>query len=298
MEWVYRKGDLVRSDWDVFLDPTEKKIEGWAHTGMRTATLQPRKKLNISPDSNERLIWPLDGTGFTVTFKSKKESGSFNLRGRKTVFHGRTDLIYLPIDTEITIEGSGRVIIAEAPAKNSKVIKFIDKDEFPNSIRGAGAESRQIHDFGGVSFLDADRFIVVEVIVPAGNWSGIPPHKHDSYKKGIESNLEEIYYFEFAPDRNLKAPQTSNPFGFFRGKSADSRPYDVITEVKSGDVILVPYGWHGPVAAAPAYDMYFMNVMAGPDPDRVWNVVDEPGHEWIRETWAHRTPDPRLPYTE
>ena len=298
MDWVYRKGDLARSDWDVYLDPTEKKIEGWAHTGMRTATLQPGKKLNIFPDSNERLIWPLDGTGFTVTFKSKKESGSFNLRGRKTVFHGRTDLIYLPIDTGILIEGSGRVIIAEAPAKNSKEFKFIDKDEFPNSIRGAGAESRQIHDFGGVSFLDADRFIVVEVIVPAGNWSGIPPHKHDSYKKGIESNLEEIYYFEFAPDRNLKAPQTSKPFGFFRGKSADSRPYDVNTEVKSGDVVLVPYGWHGPVAAAPAYDMYFMNVMAGPDPDRVWNVVDEPGHEWIRETWAHRSPDPRLPYTE
>jgi 5-deoxy-glucuronate isomerase len=48
----------------------------------------------------------------------------------------------------------------------------------------------------------------------------------------------------------------------------------------------------------PSYDMYFMNVMAGPDEERVWNFVDEPGHEWIRESWAHRPQDPRLPYTE
>ena len=169
---------------------------------------------------------------------------------------------------------------------------------FPNVIRGAGPESRQIHDFGGVQALDADRFIVVEVIVPAGNWSGVPPHKHDTYIPGVESNLEEIYYFELAPERNTKAPEAVDPKGFFRGYSADDRPYDITTEVRSGDVVLVPYGWHGPIGTAPAYDMYFMNVMAGPDPDRSWNVTDEPEHAWIRKTWESKLPDPRLPYTE
>lgn len=296
MDWVYRKGELSRGDWDVYLDASEKKISGWAYTGMRVASLKSNSTLKISSDKTERLIWPLDGVGIDVSFKSKSESGSHKLRGRKSVFHGTTDLVYLPIETEIEITGFGRVIVAEAPAKNHKPVKFISRDSFPNSIRGAGNESRQIHDFGGVAALDADRFLVVEVIVPAGNWSGVPPHKHDKFIPGVEANLEEIYYFEMAPDRNLKTPTSSDPKGLFRGYSADERPFDVTTEVRSGDVVLVPYGWHGPIGAAPAYDMYFMNVMAGPDPDRVWNFVDEPGHEWIRDSWAHRAPDPRLPY--
>ena len=298
MDWVFRKGELSRGDWDVHLDPTEGKIKGWKHTGLRVATLKTGQSLEIKADSQERLVLPLEGDGLTVDFKSKDENGSIKLRGRRTVFHGATDLIYLPINTNISISGQGRVIIAEAPATILKPVQFIAKDKFPMSIRGAGPESRQIHDFGGVATLNADRFIVVEVIVPAGNWSGVPPHKHDTYIPGKESNLEEIYYFELAPERDTSAPQNVDPKGFFRGYSADQRPYDLTTEVRSGDVVLVPYGWHGPIGTAPAYDMYFLNVMAGPDPERVWNVTDEPTHSWIRETWQKKPQDPRLPYTE
>jgi 5-deoxy-glucuronate isomerase len=144
--------------------------------------------------------------------------------------------------------------------------------------------------------LDADRMIVCEVIVPAGNWSGSPSHKHDVYIPGKESELEEIYYFQSAVTRGAKTPPSSLPFGYFRGTSADSRPYDVNEEVHSGDVALVPYGWHGPAAAGPGYDLYFFNVMAGPDPDRAWNATDHPDQAWIRDSWQSQQSDPRLPY--
>jgi len=39
-----------------------------------------------------------------------------------------------------------------------------------------------------------------------------------------------------------------------------------------------------------------MNVMAGPDPDRSWNITDDPNEAWIRESWKNLTVDPRLPY--
>jgi 5-deoxy-glucuronate isomerase len=39
-----------------------------------------------------------------------------------------------------------------------------------------------------------------------------------------------------------------------------------------------------------------MNVMAGPDPDRSWNITDDPAQGWIRETWNEKDIDPRLPY--
>ena len=36
---------------------------------------------------------------------------------------------------------------------------------------------------------------------PAGNWSSYPPHKHDEERDGVETELEEIYYFEVRPSR-------------------------------------------------------------------------------------------------
>ena len=66
--------------------------------------------------------------------------------------------------------------------------------------------------------------------------------------------------------------------------------------MRTGDVALVPYGYHGPAVAAPGYDLYYLNVMAGPDPERVWLITDDPAHGWVRGTWDGQDIDPRLPY--
>ena len=113
---------------------------------------------------------------------------------------------------------------------------------------------------------------------------------------GVESNLEEIYYFESAVSKSLPTQQGADPIGFFHGRASDEREFELTTEVRSGDVVLVPHGWHGPVMAQPGYDLYFMNVMAGPDPDRSWNITDDPDQAWIRKTWNEKDIDPRLPY--
>ena len=290
----FPKGDLAQNGWDVVVDNT---IDGWQHTGVRVGDFSKSKTFSIAADKVERLIWPLEGESITVSYTVEKTTTEVKLRGRKSVFHGTTDLQYISIDTAVTITGTGRFIIAEAPAKNSFPPAFIDRDRVPVFIRGAGPSSRQVHNFGAPDELIADRFIVCEVIVPAGNWSGSPAHKHDTYIPGVESNLEEIYYFEAAVQRGAPTPAQSDPIGYFRGYSADERTYDVLAEVRSGDVALVPYGWHGPVMATPGYDLYFANVMAGPDPDRSWNITDDPCQSWIRDIWTTQEPDPRLPYT-
>ena len=46
-----------------------------------------------------------------------------------------------------------------------------------------------------------------------------------------------------------------------------------------------PAAWHGPAMAAPGYDMYYLNVMAGPGPERAWKVSFDPVHAWVRDTW-------------
>lgn len=54
-------------------------------------------------------------------------------------------------------------------------------------------------------------------------------------------------------------------------------------------------GYHGPSMAAPGYDLYYLNVMAGEVRER--NFVDVPEHAWIRASWADQELDPRLPMT-
>jgi 5-deoxy-glucuronate isomerase len=46
---------------------------------------------------------------------------------------------------------------------------------------------------------------------------------------------------------------------------------------------------------APGYDLYYMNVLAGPAPQRTMTFCDDPAHHWIRGSWADQSLDPRLP---
>ncbi len=70
----------------------------------------------------------------------------------------------------------------------------------------------------------------------------------------------------------------------------------MLAEVRTGDVVLIPYGWHGPSMAVPGYDLYYLNVMAGPGDERAWRICDDPAHGWVRDTWADQAVDPRLPF--
>ena len=48
--------------------------------------------------------------------------------------------------------------------------------------------------------------------------------------------------------------------------------------IEDGDIVLVPKGYH-PVAACHGYDIYYLNVMAGPK--RTWKFHNAPEHEWL-----------------
>lgn len=85
--------------------------------------------------------------------------------------------------------------------------------------------------------------------------------------------------------------------GYQRVYASDDHPIDVPAEVRTGDVLLVPYGWHGPAMTPPGHDMYYLNVMTGPGPVRQLLISDDPHHGWIRQTWQESDFDPRLPFT-
>jgi 5-deoxy-D-glucuronate isomerase len=59
-----------------------------------------------------------------------------------------------------------------------------------------------------------------------------------------------------------------------------------------------PPGRHGPSIAAPGYDLYCLDAIAGPGPNRPWLTCDDPAHGRVRDTWASQDVDDRLPFGE
>lgn len=283
--WFHRRGALAEGPWEAVVDA---RTPGWQHTGLRVAVLSA-SSVALDETDLERIIVPLQGS-----FSVEHDGVVTELAGRASVFAGPTDVLYLATGTTAVVSGTGRVAIATSPTSDQRPSAYIPASGTPIELRGAGASSRQVHNFGTPQALDAARLIVCEVITPGGNWSSYPPHKHDEAVPGHESRLEEIYYFESAPEAGSPADADS-AFGMFSTYSSPAGPIEIDAMVRSGDIALVPYGYHGPAVAAPGYDLYYLNVMAGPDAERAWLISDDPAYTWVRETWTTLDVDPRLP---
>jgi 5-deoxy-glucuronate isomerase len=294
-EWFFPRGTLRQDGWESVVDTG---LPGWTHTGIRVAELGPGDRVELPAAGVERIVVPLTGS-FTVEHDILERRETTLLQGRRSVFDGPTDVLYLSVLASGILTGEGRVAVAEAPTADVHPSRHIARDEVPVELRGAGRSSRQVHNFGTPGTLDAARLIVCEVITPSENWSSYPAHKHDESIAGHESRLEEIYYFEAAVARGSadEAPASAQPFGIFVAYSSPAGEIDFSSMVSTGDIALVPHGYHGPAVAAPGYDLYYLNVMAGPDAEREWLISDDPAHTWVRSTWNDQDTDPRLPFT-
>lgn len=290
--WFWPAGSRAQDGLDLVID---ERVEGWAHTGLVVATLGPGEALTRDLGEWEAMVVPLSG-GAAVQVDGHQHT----LTGRESVFAGPTDILYAPAGSVLTLTASqgrgSRLAVCLARAKGSGggeedlPVAYLSGAQVPVELRGAGVASRQVRNFGVPGVLGASRLIACEVVTPAGNWSSWPPHKHDTERPGRESELEEIYYFE----TRATDERGVDPVGYQRVYGTAERPIDVLAEVRSGDVVLVPHGWHGPAIASPSSDLYYLNVMAGPGPQRAWLICDDPAHAWVRESWPDLPPDPRL----
>jgi len=259
---------------------------GWGHSSLRVLDLVAGQRFTVDTGEDEVLVLPLSGS---CTVECDGEV--LSLAGRAGVFTGPTDFAYLPRDAQVTVAspGGGRFALPGARAKRRLPFRYGPVAGVPVELRGAGSSSRQVNNFCTPEVFEADALIACEVLTPGGNWSSYPPHKHDEQRPG-ESVLEEIYYFEVADG------PTAEGVAYQRVYGTPSRPVDVLAEVRTGDVVLIPHGWHGPSMAAPGYDLYYLNVMAGPGDERAWLICDDPTHAWVRGTWQGTPIDPRLPF--
>lgn len=275
-------------------DPIRLRAEdaGWNYTGLSVLHLAAGESRTLHTDEYEAFVLPLSGS-CTV----KVDGAVFELSGRDSVFTRVTDFVYVPRDAEVelTTRTGLQVALPMARCENRLTPKYGPAEDVPVEVRGSGRATRQVTNFGVPGVWEhADRLNACELLTPDGNWSSYPPHKHDEVSD-CEVVNEEIYYFRIA-GRDGITPSRAG-FGMHRTYTADGS-LDENVAVRDGDVFLIPHGYHGPCIAAPGYPMYYLNVLAGPAPERSMAFCDDPAHSWVRDTWASEPDDPRCPITD
>jgi 5-deoxy-glucuronate isomerase len=241
---------------------------GWTHVGFKALRLAAGESETISASPRELCLVVLTGTVDVLV-----DGQTFvNLGSRNSVFDEVSPAaVYLGSERSFTVRAvrDAEIALCSAPAgKTPRAVRVIDPASMRRSVRGQGSNTRHICDILPHDDPTADHLLVVEVITPAGHSSSYPPHKHDIETPPTETQLEETYYHRLNP-----------PQGFaFQRVYTDDRSLDEACAVENHDVVMVPRGYH-PVVAPHGYDLYYLNVMAGPN--RLWVFKNDPAHEWM-----------------
>ncbi|HUY06890.1 MAG TPA: 5-deoxy-glucuronate isomerase [Acidimicrobiales bacterium] len=278
------RGSLASDPWTLELDAQEAQ---WSWASLRILELGEGGTQEFETGGDELLVLPLSGSCVV-----RCNGEEMLLTGRAGVFAGPSDFAYLPRGSTARVTSSvgGRFALPGARTERALPFRYGPATGVGVELRGAGSCSRQVNNFCTPETFDADRLISCEVLTPGGNWSSYPPHKHDE-DGPHECALEEIYYYEVA-----QGP-AGDGMAYQRVYGTSDRPIDLFAEVRSGDAVIIPHGWHGPSMAVPGYDLYYLNVMAGAR-ERAWRICDDPAHAWIRATWTSQEVDQRLPFAK
>jgi 5-deoxy-glucuronate isomerase len=239
---------------------------GWRHVGFEVQALSPGEIAAAATGEREVCLVLVSGKA-----RIKAGGQDFGVVGeRMTPFAGKPHAVYVSGGTDWRVEATTPVTLAvcSAPSRSGKVLaRRIGPEDCSQEIRGKGTNTRYVTNILPED-APADSLLVVEVLTPGGHTSSYPPHKHDEDNLPAESALEETYYHRLNP-----------PQGFaFQRVYTDDRSLDEAIVVEDGSVVMVPRGYH-PVAAVHGYDLYYLNVMAGPR--RTWKFHNAAEHEWL-----------------
>ncbi len=240
----------------------------WKYVGFSVHQLQAGEKFESEEEARELCLVILRGK-VDVTAGDHQFT---DIGDRLTVFEEKSPYaVYIPENTAFSISANteAEVALCTAPANSGHSVRLITPDAIPLEVRGEGTNQRYVRAILPESE-EADSLLIFEVITPSGNWSSYPPHKHDTDKIPEESSLEETYYYHINPQQGFA----------FQRVYTDDRSLDETMSVEHGDCVLVPEGYH-PVGAPHGYEVYYLNVMAGPQ--RTWIFKNDPDHEWIVE---------------
>ena len=242
---------------------------GWGHVGFALHRLAAGETVGAATGGREVILVLVEGRAAVVA--AGQQWGEMG--GRMDVFE-RTPphCLYVPdrADWQATATTACTLAVCSAPGHGSHKAQRLGPEGIDLTPRGKGQNTRYINNIAMEGRDVAGSLLVTEVFTPGGNWSSYPSHRHDEDDFPRMTYLEETYYHRLNPVQGFAVQRVYTEDGSL----------DETMAVKNHDVVLVPKGHH-PCAAPYGYDLYYLNVMAGPL--RKWRFQNDPDHEWIAE---------------
>ncbi|SDJ39127.1 5-deoxy-glucuronate isomerase [Salipiger marinus] len=238
---------------------------GWTYVGFGLYRLAAGQTAAEATDDREAILVLVEG-------RARISGGGTDfgeLGERLSVFEKTPPAaVYVPGGSgwEATATTDCTLAVCTAPGHGGHGPRLLD---VPDRVsRGSGSNLRHVHNIAMEDNDVADSLLVTEVFTPAGNWSSYPPHRHDEDDFPRMTLLEESYYHRLNPAQG---------YGHQRVFTEDGS-LDETMSFSDHDVVLVPRGHH-PCGAPHGYELYYLNVMAGPH--RKWRFRNHPDHDWI-----------------
>ncbi|MFV0294126.1 MAG: 5-deoxy-glucuronate isomerase [Paracoccus sp. (in: a-proteobacteria)] len=235
---------------------------GWHHVGFSLYRLRAGEAAAEATGDSETILVMIEGKA--SFYAAGQDWGTLGDRidvFEKTAPH----CLYVPNghDWNAVAETNCTIAVCTAPGKGGHPARRIGPDGISLTQRGTGTNTRYINNIAMEAEDYCDSLLVTEVFTPAGHWSSYPSHRHDEDDFPRITYLEETYYHRINPGDGWAVQRVYT----------DDRSLDKTMAVSDGDVVCVPRGHH-PCGAPYGFELYYLNVMAGPR--RNWRFIAAP----------------------
>ena len=222
-------------------------------------------------------------------FAAKGEGFSFEVTdGRKNPFSGKPHCLYLPRHTKYVITALSDVELAYngSPVTRDTAKPTLIKPEDTRHIALGKDNWTRTSEIILDEKFDSEHFYIGEGMIPSGNWSGYPSHRHDVNNPPNELDMEETYFYLFdkvgagagEPNEGFGFQSVYTPAGVAAKKFGER--LNEAYRVENYDTVAIAEGYH-PLAGAPGYNMYYLWTMAGDQGRGLISSMD-PAHAWVK----------------
>jgi 5-deoxy-glucuronate isomerase len=214
----------------------------------------------------EAAVIILGGSADISIGNAKKETWT-GLGSRGDVFSGSATAVYAPRKSNVSITAASKleVAIAKTPCDVDLPAALVQPEDVRVVSSGMANWRRDVRLVIPPGSPISQRLIVGETLNPPGNWSGIPPHKHDQVTEA-ENFLEEFYFFKVNP---------TDSYGLqLMYKDGEGQGHIVGND----DVTVMLSGYH-PTVASPGTTICYLWVLAGDD--KGYKIAIDPRFGWV-----------------